>query len=387
MDFADTPDQAELRSVVRAFTQRHATPGHVRAAMAGPDGYDPKVWRRLSAELGLTALAVPESFGGAGAGPGEVSVAVEEFGRVLLPSPYLSSAVAALALAGAAEACPDAAQRYLPGLADGSVIAAVALDADVSVAGRTITGAARNVADVSVAGRTITGAARNVADVSVAGRTITGAARNVVDGAAAGLLLVRAGDELLAVAAADATVEPLGTLDQTRRQAAVRLDRAPALSAGPAGLAIALQRVLLAAECAAAAGYCLEVTVAYLMTRRQFGRAIGSFQALKHRVADLQVAVTSARATARAAVWTAGSDPAALAALAPLAALHCARTLVQVAGEMIQLHGGIGFTWEHEAHLYLKRAKSTQLLLGPVSALRAEIGRAAGLLPAEAAAK
>ena len=348
MEFADTPDQADLRSVVRAFAQRHATPEQVRATMAGPDGYDPKVWERLSAELGLIALAVPETFGGAGAGPAEVAVAAEEFGRVLLPSPYLSSAVAALALAGAAAGCPDAAHRYLPGLADGSVIGALALDTDATAAGG----------------------------------TITGVARNVVDGAAAGLLLVRAGDELLAVAASDAAVEPLGTLDQTRRQAAVRFDHSPAVPAGPAMPAVALQRVLLAAECAAAAQHCLDVTVAYLMARKQFGRPIGSFQALKHRAADRAVAVSSAHATARAAVWTAASDPAALAALAPLAALHCTRTFVQVAGEMIQLHGGIGFTWEHEAHLYFKRAKSTQLLLGPVSALRAEIGLAAGLLPA-----
>jgi alkylation response protein AidB-like acyl-CoA dehydrogenase len=374
MDFADTPDQADLRSVVRAFAGRHATPGQVRAAMASPDGYDPKVWQRLSAELGLTALAVPESLGGAGAGPGEIAVAVEEFGRVLLPSPYLSSAVAALVLAGAAAASSEAAQRYLPGLADGSVIAALALDADVTAAGRTVTGAARTPGHGAAAGSAVTGAA--------AGSTVTGAARNVVDGPAASLLLVRAGDDLLAVAAGDAVVEPLGTLDQTRRQAAVRFDGAPAVPAGPAGPAVALQRVLLAAECAAAAEHCLDVTVAYLMSRRQFGRPIGSFQALKHRAADLAVAVSAAHATARAAVWTAASDPAALAALAPLAALHCARTFVRVAGEMIQLHGGIGFTWEHEAHLYLKRAKSTQLLLGTVSALRAEIGAAAGLLPA-----
>jgi len=344
MDFADTPDQADLRSVVRAFAQRHVTPDQVRATMASPEGYDPKTWQRLSAELGLTALAVPESFAGAGAGPGEVAVVVEEFGRVLLPSPYLSSAVAALALAGAAAACPDAAQRYLPGLADGSVIAALALDADVTAAGG----------------------------------AITGTARNVVDGAAAGLLLVRSGDDLLAVAAGAAAVEPLGTLDQTRRQAAVRFDGVPALPAGPAATAVALQRVLLAAECAAAAEHCLDVTVAYLMSRRQFGRPIGAFQALKHRAADLKVAVTSAQATARAAVRAAETD---VAVLPALAALHCARTFVQVAGEMIQLHGGIGFTWEHEAHLYFKRAKSTQLLLGPASALRSEIGRQAGLLP------
>jgi alkylation response protein AidB-like acyl-CoA dehydrogenase len=182
------------------------------------------------------------------------------------------------------------------------------------------------------------------------------------------------------VEAGDAAVEPVDTLDQTRRQAVVRFDRAPARPAGPAAPAIALQRVLLAAECVAAARHCLDVTVDYLKTRRQFGRPIGSFQALKHRAADLAVAVESAQATARAAVWMAGTDPAGLATLAPLAALHCSRTFLRVAGEMIQLHGGIAVTWEHEAHLYFKRAKSTQLLLGSVSTLRAEIGLEAGLL-------
>jgi alkylation response protein AidB-like acyl-CoA dehydrogenase len=342
MDVADTPEQAALREAVRAFARRHATPEQVRATMASPSGYDPATWARLTGELGLTALAVPEALGGAGAGPGEAAVAVEELGRVLLPSPYLSSAVVALALAGAADACPQAAERYLPGLADGSVIGALALDADVTVAGG----------------------------------TVTGVARNVVDGAPAGVLLVRAGDALVAVPGSGAVAEPLPTLDQTRRQAAVRLDRAPAVAAGPAAPVVALHRVLLAAECVAAAEHCLDVTVEYLKARHQFGRPIGSFQAVKHRAADLAVAVISAGATAR----TAAADPAALAALAPLAALHCSRTFVRVAGEMIQLHGGIGFTWEHEAHLYFKRAKSSQLLLGPASALRAEIGREAGLV-------
>jgi alkylation response protein AidB-like acyl-CoA dehydrogenase len=348
MEFADTAEQAALRDAVRAFTARHATPQQVRATMATPAGYDQEIWERLSTELGLTALAVPERFGGAGAGPREVAVAVEELGRALLPSPYLSTAVAALALTESAERGDGeaAAERYLPGLADGSVVGALALDADVTVADG----------------------------------TVTGTARNVVDGPAADVLLVRCDDRLLAVAAADASVLPLATLDQTRRQAATRFDRAKALAAGPAAPAIAVHRVLLAAECVAAAEHCLDVTVGYLTTRRQFGRPIGSFQALKHRAADLAVAVTSARATAQAAVWTAATDPAGLAALAPLAALHCSRTFRQVAGEMIQLHGGIGFTWEHEAHLYFKRAKASQLLLGPVSALRTEIGREAGLL-------
>jgi alkylation response protein AidB-like acyl-CoA dehydrogenase len=269
---------------------------------------------------------------------------------VLLPSPFVSTAVAVLALTRAVEDGDGAAaaERYLPGLADGSVIGALALDADVAAADG----------------------------------TVTGTARNVVDGAAAGLVLVRCGDRLLAVAAADTRVTPLNTLDPTRRQAVIGFDRAPALAVSSAAHAIALRRVLLAAESVAAAEHCLDVTARYLTTRQQFGRPIGSFQALQHRAADLAVAVTGARATAQAAMWTAAVDPAGLAALAPLAALHCSRTFFQVAAEMIQLHGGIGFTWEHEAHLYFKRAKATQLLLGPVSALRAEIGREAGLLPA-----
>jgi alkylation response protein AidB-like acyl-CoA dehydrogenase len=349
MEFADSPEQTALRAAVRDFARRHATPEQVSATMAAPAGYDPAVWARLASGLGLTALAVPERYGGASAGPGEVAVAVEELGRALLPSPFLSTAVVALVLAGLAETeTSEASQRYLPGLADGSLIGALALHGDTTMAGG----------------------------------TVSGVARNVVDGAAAALLLVRAGDRLLAVEASKASIEPLETLDQTRRQAVVRFDRAPALPAGPAVPAIALLRVLLAAECAAAARHCLDVTIDYLKTRHQFGRAIGTFQALKHRAADLAVTVESAHATSRAAVWTAGNDPAGLATLAPLAALHCSRAFLHTAGEMIQLHGGIGVTWEHQAHLYFKRAKSTQLLLGPASALRAEIGREAGLLPA-----
>jgi alkylation response protein AidB-like acyl-CoA dehydrogenase len=354
MEFADTAEQAALRGTVRAFAREHATPDRLRATMATSAGYDPKTWERLAIELGLTALAVPGRLGGAGAGPREVAIPVEELGRVLLPSPFLSTAVAALALTRAVQdgAGQAAAERYLPGLADGSVIGALALDTDVTAADG----------------------------------TLTGTARNVVDGAAAGLLLVKSGDRLLAVAAADARLIPLDTLDQTRRQAAAHFDSAPALDAGPAAPVIGMHRVLLAAECVAAAEHCLDVTVDYLKTRRQFGRPIGSFQALQHRAADLAVAVVSARATAQAAAWAAAAEPAepaGLAALAPLAALHCSRTFLKVAAEMIQLHGGIGFTWEHEAHLYFKRAKSTQLLLGPVSALRAEIGREAGLLSSQ----
>jgi alkylation response protein AidB-like acyl-CoA dehydrogenase len=359
MEFADTPEQAALRDAVGSFARRQATAEHVRATMASPTGYDRDIWGRLSRDLDLTALAVPERYGGMFAGPAEVAVAVGELGRLLLPSPYLSTAVAALVLAASADDCAGAADRFLPGLADGSTIGAVALRSEVTVGGDSVTG-----------------------------YTITGVASHVVDGGVADLLLVRDSDRLLAVAAADAVVEPVETLDQTRRQAVVRFDAAPAVAAGPADRAIELYRVLSATECVAAAEHCLEVTVDYLKARRQFGRPIGSFQALKHRCADLAVAVAAAGATARAAVWTAAAgsaDAADLGTLAPMAALFCSRTFVEVTAEMIQLHGGIGFTWEHEAHLYLKRAKSTQLLLGPVSELRAEIGWRAGLLPASQA--
>jgi alkylation response protein AidB-like acyl-CoA dehydrogenase len=178
---------------------------------------------------------------------------------------------------------------------------------------------------------------------------------------------------------------------QTRTQATVAFDRAPALRVSPeadggafASRAEDLMRTLLAAEAAeaaAAAGECLSLTVEYLKTRVQFGKPIGEFQALKRRCADLAVEVESARMTAHAAVRAALSDPAELTVAAPLAKRYCADVFFHAAAEMIQLHGGIGFTWEHHAHRYLRRAKSTQLLHGTPSQLRALIARCSGILP------
>ena len=170
--------------------------------------------------------------------------------------------------------------------------------------------------------------------------------------------------------AQDVIVEPAGTLDETRTQATVTFRDSPARATGVSAVrAQSLLRALLAAESAAAAQRCLEVTVAYLQTRRQFGRVIGSFQALKHRCADLAVEVTAARATAAAAVASAG-DPGQFGLTAALAKAYCADVFWHAAAEMVQLHGGIGFTWEHEAHRYLKRAKTTQLMLGTRGELR-----------------
>ena len=344
MEFTDSPDQAALREVVRDFLGRHVTPERVRAAAAGSDGYDAALWMRFCGELGLTALPVPEALGGAGAGFAEVAVVLEETGRVLAPVPYLSGAVAATLLACGE---PDAARQFLPGLADGTAKAALALDGEVTLEDGTVSGTARNVAD----------------------------------GAAADVLLVRAVDTLVAVRAADADVEAVGTLDQTRPRANVTFRASPAITVGvPADLAQDLLRTALAVEAVGAADHCLAATVAYLKERVQFGRPIGQFQALKHRCADLAVEVESARATARAAVWTAVHDPGSLAVVGPLAKRHCADVFMHVTAEMIQLHGGIGFTWEHEAHLYFKRAKSTQLTAGTPAQLRRLVGERAGLI-------
>ncbi len=329
----DTAEQAALREAVRDFCGKHR---------------DAQAWTRLTGELGLTGLAVPECYGGAGAGLAEVAVAVEETGRVLLPAPYLSTALAGAVLS---EAGAVPAAEFLPGIASGALRAAFVLGSAATASG---------------------------------GR-LTGVAHHVLDGAEAGLFIVRAGDALFAVLAADAVVTPAGTLDQTRSQATVAFQDAPALAAGDAAARVEdLLRVMLAVESAGAAAHCLDVTVGYLKTRVQFGRPIGAFQALRHRCADLAVEVASARATAYAAVRAAAAPagtapPAELAVLGPLAKRHCVDVFWHVAAEMIQLHGGIGFTWEHEAHRYLKRAKTTQLLHGTPAELRRLVSQRAGL--------
>jgi alkylation response protein AidB-like acyl-CoA dehydrogenase len=342
----DSPEQAALREAVRDFCRQHA------------DGSARSAWKRLTGELGLTGLAIDERCGGMGAGIAEVAVAAEELGRVLMPVPYLSTALAGAVLS---EGDPEAAAGLLPDLASGALTAAFVFTSDITVAD---------------------------------GR-LSGTAGNVLDGGEAGLFLVRADTAfrddraaraagqrrgLYAVLAGDVTVTAVGTLDQTRSQATVTFRDSPALATSADGeRAGELMRVLLAAESVAAAEHCLDVTVAHLKSRKQFGRPIGAFQALKHRCADLAVEVASARATARAAVAAAAMAQGDLGVLAPLAKLYCVDVFWHVAAEMIQLHGGIGFTWEHEAHRYLKRAKTSQLLLGSPGQLRRLVAHRAGL--------
>ncbi len=360
MDFSFTEDQRELRATVRAFLDRHATPGEVRAAALDGDGFARAAWERLTGEMELTALAIDEQLGGAGASFVEVAIALEQLGRHLLPTPYLSTVVAA----HVARADRDASAELLRRVVAGGAV------------GLGIEGAEPPRARSD--GETV---------------LLDGAVEHVLDGPHCEALLLAVeldGEPVLAsLDAGDGgvAIEALASLDHTRRQARLSLASAPAalLSAPDEGArdvarARDVYAVALAVESVGAAARCLEATVAYLKERVQFGRPIGSFQALKHRCADLAAELEAARSTAYCAAWTVDGAPDELPVLAPLARAVCGETLLHVAAEAIQLHGGIGFTWEHDTHLYFKRAKANELLAGGFGAHKRLAGARAGVL-------
>ncbi|ORW09010.1 acyl-CoA dehydrogenase [Mycobacterium kyorinense] len=298
-------DERELlRETVAALVTKHASPEAVRAAMESERGYDESLWRLLCEQVGAAALVVPEEYGGAGGSLGDAAVVVEELGKGLVPTPLLGTTLAELALLAADKPDTDA----LENLAAGAAIGAVVFDPDYVVNG--------DIADVVIA-----------ADGEKLTRWTTFSA------------------------------EPVAAMDPTRRLARVIAQSTAPLGADP-GLADTAA-ILLAAEQIGAAARCLELTVDYTKERVQFGRPIGSFQALKHRMADLYVAVQSARAVVNDAVAEPSPTSAALARVAASEAFST------VAAEGIQLHGGIAITWEHDMQLYFKRAHGTSQLLGP----------------------
>jgi hypothetical protein len=294
-----------LRETVAAMVAKHASPAAVRAAMVSGRGYDESLWQLLCEQVGAAALVIPEELGGAGGQLADAATVLRELGRALVPSPLLGTTLAELALLAAPE--PDA--ETLAALAEGGLIGALVLDPDYVVNG-------------------------DIADVVVA----------APDGRGGRLSRWTR-----------FSVEPVATMDPTRRLARVRPEATEDLGADP-GLAD-VAAVLVAAEQVGAAERCLELTVDYSKTRVQFGRPIGSFQALKHRMADLYVAV----AAAAALVSDACDDPTPTNAAA--ARLAATETLQAVAAEGIQLHGGIAITWEHDMHLYFKRAHGSAHLL------------------------
>ncbi|HVQ86315.1 MAG TPA: acyl-CoA dehydrogenase family protein [Mycobacterium sp.] len=292
-----------LRETVAALVTKHADSAAVRAAMESDRGYDESLWQLLCEQVGAAALVIPEELGGAGGELADATIVLQELGRGLVPSPLLGTTLAELALLAAPQ--PDA--ETLEGLAEGRSIGALVLDADYVVNG-------------------------DIADVVVA---------------ADGGRLIRW---------TRFSAQPVATMDPTRRLAQVRPEETEAIGADP-GIADTAA-ILLAAEQIGAAERCLELTVEYTKSRVQFGRPVGSFQALKHRMADLYVTV----AAARAVVSDACDDPTPTnAATARLAATEA---LCAVAAEGIQLHGGIAITWEHDMHLYFKRAHGSAQLLG-----------------------
>jgi alkylation response protein AidB-like acyl-CoA dehydrogenase len=347
----------ELRATVRGMLAGRSPWSKVLAGIESPETYDTKLWAVLAGEMGLAGLAVPEELGGAGATWRQVAVVLEELGRAVAPVPYLGSAVIAT--------------RALLHCGDRELLAALA--------------AGQQSAALAVPFSAAPGAAAAAAQADGDTLTVT----SVADALVADVLLVPANDALYAVDAADVTRTPVISLDMTRQLCDVTFDRASArrIASGPAAAgavtaALTTGAALLASEQVGLAQWCLDTTVEYLKTRYQFGRQVGSFQALKHRLADLWTRVTQARAVARHAAARAAdaAGPGASvdaereeAIAAALAQAYCADAAVLAAEECVQLHGGIGFTWEHPAHLYLKRAKSTAIALGTPDRHRAAL--------------
>lgn len=359
--------EEDLRSSVRKLLTDRSAPAAVLARCESADPYDLGLWRTLAAELGLAGLLVPEPLGGAGAGARELAVVAEELGRSVAPVPFLGSAVLATSTL---LACPEP-DALLGALAAGERTATLAVPLST-------TPDAAFPQGVRAQAGALCGRVTSVVDLEVADAVLVPALDR--DGPAI---------YLVDLPTTSARLEPVTPLDLTRRISDLTLDRAPARRVVGATDAVAALRSaltfgagLLASEQVGLAGWCLESTVGFTRTRYQFGRPIGSFQALKHRVADVWAELTSARAVARAAADALAVGAPDTALLVAVAAAHCSDVAVHAAEECLQLHGGIGMTWEHPVHLYLARAKTSQIALGTPDRHRAALATLVDLPPA-----
>jgi len=371
VNFAFSEEQEELRRTVRAFLEDKSPSAEVRRLMETEEGYDASVWEQMGSQLGLQGLAIPEEYGGSGYSYVELIVVLEEMGRALLAAPYFSTV--ALAANAILHSGDDAAKKeLLPGIASGETIATVAMTEDN--------------------GRWDAEGITATATKSGDGYTIDGHKMFVLDGHTANLIIVAAktGDNIsLFTVAGDAdglTRTPLATMDQTRKQARLEFSGTPAKLLGTEGegwpvlsRVLDLAAVALAAEQVGGAQKCLDMSVDYAKVRVQFGRPIGSFQAIKHKCADMLLEVESAKSAAYYAGWAAAELNDELPTVASLAKAYCSDAYFHAAAENIQIHGGIGFTWEHPAHLYFKRAKSSELYLGDPTYHRELLAQRIGL--------
>jgi alkylation response protein AidB-like acyl-CoA dehydrogenase len=379
MNFAFTEDQERLRASARSFLEDCSSTRQVREAMATERGYDAEVWRRIGAELGWPAVIVPEEYGGLGLSYIELIVLMEEMGRALLCAPFFSSVCLAgnALLAGGTE---EQKQEYLPAIASGERVATLAF--------------------TEPNGRWDASAVAAVARRAAGDFLLSGVKTFVVDGHGADVLVVAAraegtraeeGVSLFVVPADTPGLErrSLPTLDQTRRQAEITLRdvRVPAsaLMGGEGEGWDALRRTLdlaavaISAEQVGGAERCLDMSVEYAKQRVQFGRPIGSFQAIKHKCADMLLQIESARSASYYAGWAAAEGSDELPVAASLAKAYCSDAYFGCAAESIQIHGGVGFTWEYDVHLYFKRAKSSETLLGDASHHRELVAQRIGL--------
>ena len=380
MQFAHSDEQTAIRDAARSFLAGHASAGGLRTALALPGGYDPKLWRQMAGELGWAGLAIPERFGGAGLGWVELCILEEEQGRQLVASPFFGTVALAGSLvreAGSEAQCKD----LLGGIAAGTTQIACAVTGAEGHAG---------VDGVTVELRPGAGG----------GFVLDGTSDFVIHADSADLLLVLArapgshgaAELSIAVIRANApgvTITPHVMLDLTRPMSCVRFAGvavAPdALLGAPGAAGVAIERglqrarIALAAEALGGAERVLEMTVEYVKQREQFGRPVGSFQAIKHRLADMMVQVEAARSASWYAACVADEQGAQLAEAAAIAKSYCCDAFYDCAAGAIQLHGGIGFTWEHDAHLYFKRARATATLLGSPAWQREQLVRVLGM--------
>jgi alkylation response protein AidB-like acyl-CoA dehydrogenase len=376
VNFAFSEEQEQLREHVRRFMEDKSPSAEVRRLMETTEGYDPAVWQQMAQELGLQSLHIPEEYGGQGFTFIELGIVLEEMGRVLLCAPYFSTVVlAANAIMNAGTA--DQGKELLPGIASGETIAALAFtepNGKWDASGITM--------EAKGSGGTY---------------TLDGTKHFVIDGHTADLLVVVArvagsgGEEGISFFTVDGNAQgltrtPLSTMDQTRKQARLDFSGVAAKPLGEPGSGwAALSKTLdqaavaLANEMVGGAQKVLEMSVEYAKVRVQFGRPIGSFQAIKHKCADMLLEVESGKSAAYYASWAAAEDNDELPVVASLAKAYCSDAYFHAAAENIQIHGGIGFTWEHDAHLYFKRAKSSEILLGDATYHRELLAQRIGI--------
>jgi alkylation response protein AidB-like acyl-CoA dehydrogenase len=360
LTIAQSAELDSMAETIRAVLAAESPASSVAAVADGPDDYNMKLWRVLSADLGVTGLLVPTEIGGLGLGWREARVVLAELGRSLACVPFLSSCVIAPTVLGAGDSA--AATELLARIADGSAIVAVALGDETLLGPDPTSGVG---ADPAGDGSwRLSGQLSFVADGAAAQFTLVPAAR--ADGLH-GWFAVAAG-------APGVTATAMPVVDATRPQAAVRLEQARAtlvseFSAGEAAVGPVLDAAVtgLAFEQSAASQFLLEMTVAYCKTRYQFGQPIGSFQAIQHRLADLAILVDTSVSAVEYAVWAAADEPERWRQAASIAGFVCAETMYTAAAETIQLHGGIGFTWEHPAHRYYRRAIASRSQFGKPS--------------------